>query len=56
MRGLWWGPYDSSSAKAMRTVAKLRSARESDRERAWREGALALARVGARAFGRGLPR
>jgi|HubBroStandDraft_2_1064218.scaffolds.fasta_scaffold00261_5 acyl-CoA reductase-like NAD-dependent aldehyde dehydrogenase len=56
MRGLWWGPYDATSIKAMRTVAKLRSARESDRERAWREGAVALARVGARAFGRGLPR
>jgi hypothetical protein len=40
----------------MRTVAKLRSARDSDRDRAWREGALALARAGARAFGRGLPR
>ncbi len=56
MRGLWWGPYDASSTRAMRTVAKLRSARESDRDRAWRDGALALARVGARAFGRGLPR
>ncbi|HTA12526.1 MAG TPA: aldehyde dehydrogenase family protein [Solirubrobacteraceae bacterium] len=56
MRGLWWGPYDATSARAMRTVAKLRSAREADRERAWREGALALARVGARAFGRGLPK
>ncbi len=56
MRGLWWGPYDATSVRAMRAVAKLRSARESDRERAWREGALALARVGARAFGRGLPR
>jgi acyl-CoA reductase-like NAD-dependent aldehyde dehydrogenase len=56
MRGLWWGPYDATSIKAMRAVAKLRSARESDRERAWRSGALALARVGARAFGRGLPR
>ena len=57
MRGLWWGPYDdATSARAARAVAKLRSARESDRERAWREGALALARVGARAFGRGLPR
>jgi len=56
MRGLWWGPYDATSVKAMRAVAKLRSARESDRDRAWREGALALARVGARAFGRGLPR
>ncbi len=38
-----------------RAVAKLRSARESDRERAWRHGAVALARVGARAvcWGRG---
>ncbi|MGO9763419.1 MAG: aldehyde dehydrogenase family protein [Solirubrobacteraceae bacterium] len=56
LRGLWWGPYDATSVRAMRTVAKLRSARESDHDRAWREGALALARVGARAFGRGLPR
>jgi acyl-CoA reductase-like NAD-dependent aldehyde dehydrogenase len=56
MRGLWWGPYDATSIRAMRTVAKLRSARDSDRDRAWREGALALARVGARAFGRGVPR
>jgi len=56
MRGLWWGPYDERSARAMRAMAKLRSARESDRDRAWREGAVALARVGARAFGRGLPR
>jgi delta 1-pyrroline-5-carboxylate dehydrogenase len=56
MRGLWWGPYDTSSITAMRAVAKLRSGRESDRDRAWRNGALALARVGARAFGRGLPR
>ncbi|HSZ15312.1 MAG TPA: aldehyde dehydrogenase family protein [Solirubrobacteraceae bacterium] len=56
MRGLWWGPYDASSVRAMRAVAMLRSERDVDRERAWREGALALARVGARAFGRGLPR
>jgi acyl-CoA reductase-like NAD-dependent aldehyde dehydrogenase len=56
MRGVWWGPYDATSAKAMRAVAKLRSERESDHERAWREGAVALARMGARAFGRGLPR
>ena len=56
MRGLWWGPYDATSTRAMRAVAKLRSGRESDRDRAWREGALALARVGARVFGRGLPR
>jgi acyl-CoA reductase-like NAD-dependent aldehyde dehydrogenase len=52
VRGLWWGPYDEPSTRAARTAAKLRSTRESDRERAWREGALALARVGLRALGR----
>ncbi len=52
MRGLWWGPYDELSARAARTVAKLRSARESDRERAWRRGALTLARLSARVLGR----
>jgi acyl-CoA reductase-like NAD-dependent aldehyde dehydrogenase len=56
MRGLWWGPYDETSAAAARAVARLRSQRESDRERAWRSGALSLARLAARAFGRGLPK
>ena len=56
MRGQWWGPYDQQSLRAARAVAKLRSSRESDRDRAWREGAVALARLGARAFGRGVPR
>jgi acyl-CoA reductase-like NAD-dependent aldehyde dehydrogenase len=55
-RGLWWGPYDEVTARAARAVASMRSARESDREYAWRHGAVALARVGARALGRGLPR
>ncbi len=55
-RGLWWGPYDETSSRAARTVAKLRSGREADRDRAWREGGLALTRLAARAFGRGLPR
>jgi hypothetical protein len=54
-RGLWWGPYDRSTSRAARAVAKMRSGREADRERAWRDGAIALARVGARVFGRGLP-
>jgi acyl-CoA reductase-like NAD-dependent aldehyde dehydrogenase len=49
-RGLWWGPYDKLSAQAARTAAQLRSTRDSDREQAWRHGALALARVGARAL------
>jgi succinate-semialdehyde dehydrogenase/glutarate-semialdehyde dehydrogenase len=54
-RGLWWGPYDATSIAAARAVAKLRSGRESDRERAWRRGAVALTRLGARALGRGVP-
>jgi acyl-CoA reductase-like NAD-dependent aldehyde dehydrogenase len=55
-RGLWWGPYDELTTRAARAVAKMRSGREADRERAWRNGALALGRIGARAVGRGLPR
>ncbi|HEX5307655.1 MAG TPA: aldehyde dehydrogenase family protein [Solirubrobacteraceae bacterium] len=51
-RGLWWGPYDELAAKAARAAAKLRSTREADRERAWREGAASLARAGARALAR----
>jgi acyl-CoA reductase-like NAD-dependent aldehyde dehydrogenase len=56
MRGLWWGPYDQVLEGGARAVAQLRSARDSDRERAWRHGAVGLARVGARALGRGIPR
>ena len=56
VRGTWWGPYDELTFKAARAVAKLRSAREVDRERAWRGGAGALARVAARVAGRGLPK
>ena len=46
-RRLWWGPYDALTTHAARAVAKMRSGRN---------GALALGRIGARAFGRGLPR
>ncbi|HXM86235.1 MAG TPA: aldehyde dehydrogenase family protein, partial [Solirubrobacteraceae bacterium] len=56
VRGLWWGPYDARTRGAARAVAKMRSGRERDREHAWRNGALALTRVGLRALGRGLPR
>jgi betaine-aldehyde dehydrogenase len=55
-RGLWWSPYDEVTTRAARAMASMRSARESDREGAWRHGAVALARVGARALGRGLPK
>jgi acyl-CoA reductase-like NAD-dependent aldehyde dehydrogenase len=44
----WWQPYDSSLVVAWRALARLRSARDSDRERAWRTGTLPLARVAAR--------
>lgn len=56
VRGLWWGPYDETSERAARALARLRSARESDRERALREGGPALARMGARMLGRGASR
>jgi succinate-semialdehyde dehydrogenase/glutarate-semialdehyde dehydrogenase len=46
----WWGPYDERLAAAARAVIRLRSARDRDRERAWREGALPLGRVVARAL------
>jgi acyl-CoA reductase-like NAD-dependent aldehyde dehydrogenase len=52
-RGLWWGPYDATTATAARTVARLRSGRTGERQRALGEGSLALARLGARALGRG---
>jgi acyl-CoA reductase-like NAD-dependent aldehyde dehydrogenase len=55
-RGLWWSPYDEVTVRAARAVANMRSGRESDREHAWRHGAVALARMGARALGRGLPK
>jgi acyl-CoA reductase-like NAD-dependent aldehyde dehydrogenase len=55
-RGLWWGPYDEATVRAARAVARQRSGRESDRHDAWRSGALALARVSARALGRGVPK
>ena len=44
----WWQPYDNSLVAAWRALARLRSARDSDRERGWRTGALPLARVAGR--------
>jgi succinate-semialdehyde dehydrogenase/glutarate-semialdehyde dehydrogenase len=55
-RGLWWSPYDEVTVRAARAVANLRSAREADHGRAWRHGPIALARLGARALGRGVPK
>lgn len=56
LRGLWWGPYDEMTLRAAQAVARLRSERESDRERAWRRRGPTIARVGARMLGRGVPR
>jgi len=46
----WWQPYDSSLVAAWRALARLRSARDADRGRGWRNGALPLARVAGRAL------
>jgi len=56
LRGLWWGPYDETTVRAARALARLCSGRDSDRERAWRRGGPAIARMGARMLGRGVPR
>jgi acyl-CoA reductase-like NAD-dependent aldehyde dehydrogenase len=50
LRGLWWGPYGRNLERAAKAAVQLRSARESDRSMAWRGGAIALARAGARTF------
>ncbi|HSZ70787.1 MAG TPA: aldehyde dehydrogenase family protein [Solirubrobacteraceae bacterium] len=52
-RGLWWPPYDELLVQGAHAVARLRSARDSDRERVWRHGVGSLARVGARALRKG---
>src|SRR6202042_2442673 len=48
-RGLWWSPYDATTFRAAAAVARVRSQREADRERAWRAGVVPLARMLARA-------
>jgi hypothetical protein len=52
LRGLWWGPYDELVGSAAAAVARMRSGRESDRQHAWRDGAVPLARIAARTLGR----
>jgi acyl-CoA reductase-like NAD-dependent aldehyde dehydrogenase len=51
-RGLWWRPYDEVLLAAARSVALLRSARDADRERAWRSWMVPVVRVAGRAWGR----
>lgn len=49
-RMAWWQPYDTSLVAAWRALARLRSARDADRERGWRNGVLPLARVAGRSL------
>lgn len=46
----WWHPYDGALVAAWRALARMRSLRDSDRERGWRQGALPLARVALRSL------
>ena len=46
----WWQPYDGTLVAAWRALARLRSARDADRERGWRNGALPIARVAGRSL------
>ncbi len=46
----WWQPYDASLVAGWRALARLRSSRDSDRERGWRGGARPLSRVAARSL------
>jgi succinate-semialdehyde dehydrogenase/glutarate-semialdehyde dehydrogenase len=52
-RPWWWFPYDAGLVKAGRTVARMRSVRDADREAGLREGAVPTLRVAARALRRG---
>src|SRR5258705_12945024 len=47
-RPWWWFPYDARLVKAGRTVARMRSVRDADREAGLREGAVPTLRVAAR--------
>jgi acyl-CoA reductase-like NAD-dependent aldehyde dehydrogenase len=47
-RDPWWFPYDATLARTARAVARSRSLRDADRERALREGAVPALRIAAR--------
>ncbi len=49
-RAWWWFPYDEPLVRAGRTVARMRSTRDADRERALRDGTVPTLRVAARAL------
>ncbi|WP_205696331.1 aldehyde dehydrogenase [Conexibacter sp. SYSU D00693] len=47
-RPFWWFPYDGALADSGRAIARLRSARDADRERALRDGTVPLGRIAVR--------
>jgi acyl-CoA reductase-like NAD-dependent aldehyde dehydrogenase len=47
-KAFWWFPYDRALARTVRTVARLRSTRDADRERGLRDGAAPALTVAAR--------
>jgi hypothetical protein len=49
-RPLWWFPYDGALGAAAEALTLLRSVRDRDRSRAWREGGAPLARVALRSL------
>jgi acyl-CoA reductase-like NAD-dependent aldehyde dehydrogenase len=49
-RDFWWHPYDESLGRAMRASAKLLYGRDTDKPRAFRDGALPLLRLGGRSL------
>jgi acyl-CoA reductase-like NAD-dependent aldehyde dehydrogenase len=51
-RPLWWHPYDRTLVRAGEALTLLRSVRDRDRSRAWREGTVPLARLALRALRR----
>jgi succinate-semialdehyde dehydrogenase/glutarate-semialdehyde dehydrogenase len=51
-RGLWWSPYDATLTRAAQSFAELRSARDADRQNAWRRGAKAMVGAGVRTLQR----
>lgn len=47
-RAFFWFPYDLRLVRAARAIARMRSHRDADRERAWREGAIPTIQVAGR--------
>jgi acyl-CoA reductase-like NAD-dependent aldehyde dehydrogenase len=52
-RNFWWHPYDESLGTALHTSAQLLYGRDEDKRDALKRGAVPLARLGRKMFGRG---